>query len=329
MASFFDIELDGVPLPVAECDMPTKKGTVIIVTLRTILSWVIGGGFQSYIHNRGTGRVSKRTADSCRSGAHEDSIGMLTLGEREGEICSTDWHSRLYGFLQRYIAGEMSAAELKIKVPVRVVRDFLHSYTETNAAEAHRTSDKIQCPDLLFGAMWQEITKPLSPDCIKMVTGKKWTVISSVLYSIQHIGRDNAEWTWWNVYQNRGPAMKLANNHAGDGLHVSKANLAAVGEAVQYWYELVLALKAGAGPTNVTPIVSSAGFFGFIVVNRLSPQNLMPVHNTTVVAKILSHINDMLNWCPELCRGHKSTIITFAGNLMETLKLKPHVPKAA
>lgn len=234
----------------------------------------------------------------------------------------SDWHSRLYGFLQRYMDEAMTTVELKTKVSVRCTHDFIESYQDLGNAAPHRTKDKIQNPHLLYGCIWNRIMQPLEEEVVRLVGSNKWTVFSSVVYALNETEIDSDEWNWPDIYMNRGPAGRLANLLAGDSVfsHFNKNHTHfedMFASAIRYWHEMVVELQQKAGVMNISKIRSSAGLFGFIVVSHM--RGSLPTRPKTASSRILARISDMSRICPELCRGDKVDIIKYCRQLKKVL----------
>jgi len=325
MARFFDIDLTGVKLvPRQIFDVPTVPGTVgSDYTVGGILNWIISEQVLSYANNRGDGHVAPVTAESAEAGVDKDVIGELTIGLWNGCMHMNDKHSRFYGFLKRHVDGKMTDAEYKTKVSVRVVEKFLESYMKMNSVTNHRTHDKIKNPNLIFGKVWDEIKDRLSDECKARIGDKRWTVVSSMLLSLSTIDRGSEDWNFPHLYSKRGQATAIANNLPSKKLlHVSPENTDALVEAIQYWSDLILSIKAEAGKANVMKITKSAGFFGFILTAKLSKLMVLPKMEK-VVAQILKRQDDVKEICPDLCRGDRSEVVKFCKQLSTWLQIKP------
>jgi len=325
MARFFDIDLTGVKLvPRQIFDVPTVPGTIgSQYTVGGVLNWIISEKVFAYAHNRGDGRVSLATAESAENGVDMDVIGEVTIGSRDGCMQMNDKHSRFYGFMKRHIAGKMSDEEYKTNLSVRVVKRFIESYVTMAMVTHHRTHDKIKNPDLVFGKVWDEIKNRLSDECKARIGDKRWTVVSSMLLSLSTIDRDSENWNFPHLYSKRGQATAIANNLPSKKLlHVSPENTDALVEAIQYWSDLILSIKAEAGKANVMKITKSAGFFGFILTAKLSKLMVLPKMEK-VVAQILKRQDDVKEICPDLCRGDRSEVVKFCKRLSTWLQIKP------
>jgi len=332
---FFDLNLTEIkppkpraiktPMGPAVTEMPTKPGSVVLSTVGAILNWVITGQLAHYLHNRGNGRVSPRTSNAASEGVDPNCMGELTIGEWEDAIRACDWHSRLYGFLQRFIDGDMTTQELNEVVAVRVTKDFMDSYMKLNDGDNHRTHDKIKCPDLIYGYEWAKVCEHLDGDTIAAIGDKKWTIISCVIYALTTTPRDSEDWLFPRIYAKRQQANGLANNTPETRkVRLTQAQAKDFAEAIKYWERLVLALEAKAGTMDIKKVRRSAGFFGFIVVSFLSERNVLPQKMTTLVERIYKKMNDVLVMCPELCRGNRQEVLLQCERFAGWLKLKPH-----
>lgn len=302
--------------------MPKRKGTVVVSNLGSILSWVITGKLIPYANNRGSGRISNKTAESAYQGVKGDCLGECTIGSLKGEdkMVLADFHSRLAGFLRRFADGKMDEKELKTVISVRVVEDHLAAYQELNGGDPHKTKHKIQNPDLAYGSIIASLESALPSGCMKMIGNNKWTIISSIIYNLSQ--SKDRDWSWPKVYQKRQDAMKLANERAGS-IVISAADQRRLVEAIKYWYDLVISLSKRAKETdnNVTKIVNNAGFFGFIVCDRMWAA---PKYSTVnvMVKKIIRNLPRVQKACPELCRGNRDAVIAYNLQLEDIFKLK-------
>lgn len=323
---FFDLDLSEIKNPPkAQNKIPTKAGDVMVTNLGTVLNWIITGALSFYGNNRGNGRVSKKTYGRARLGVLRDCLGEVSIGHWEGMMRLADVQSRFYGFLLRYLEGEMTREELASKVSVRCVEDFLQAYMLLNDGDNHRTHDKIKNPDLLYGTEWEKICKNLSSGCLDMIGDKRWTVISSLIYALATVERSADEWYFPLLYGKRSQASACANRVPNGGpIKLTKAQVEDLTEAIQYWHELVLTVKAEAGKVNVGKMVRSAGFFGYVLTAKLSGKNVLPHKIGTLSGRILRNLDKILKICPELCRGNRQEVVIHCGDLTKMLGLKPH-----
>lgn len=319
---FFGLDLDGVKSPGAKVSVPTEKGLLISTNLGTPLAWVIDGDLTYFEDNRGDGQYSKKTAALARQGVDESCLGLITIGEWEGRMRLCDCQSRIFGFLERHIAGEMTRAEYNIPVPVKVTHDFLNSYRGLNGADTHKHKHKFKNKCLLYGNEWEKVKAHLSDECIRMVGDSRWTVISSLIYSFSEIERDSDKWFFPYVYNKRGAATQRSNDLPSRDVRLTNAQANEFAMAVQYWHELMLNLKADAGKVNVNPIVGSAGFFGFIVTAKLGVDKVLPTRMPTLTNRILKHLQDVVEIAPVLCRGKKTEVLLKCTHLSRMLGMK-------
>lgn len=333
---FFDLTIEeaGLVVPEAVCDMPKAKGTVVQATMGSLINWVLTQQLFFYPFNRGDGRVSKTTARSAAEGINADIIGECTIGKWEIEedgkkknvMCLNNFHSRLYGALKRLKEGTLTRKETNIPVSVRVQEDFLGSYQGMNAAgQAHRTKDKIKSPDLAYGSLLREIFDTVGENCERRLGDNKWTTLSSVLYNLSDAAQTPAKksnkWYWPWVYRLRTDSRLLADESKG-ALKVSEERTKDMIHALQYWHSLVMSLEAKVekGSSDAARIAGSAGFFGYVLCDRVSGKPYLSKNVDVTVKRIAKNIGKVAEICPELTRGNQNTVIRYTGLLDKILK---------
>lgn len=325
---YFSLCLSDLKAPPCRTPLPKKVGEIVVVDLGTYLHWLITGQLVPYTNNRGDGHVSTKTSQDVRDGVWEDALGLSTIGYYKGQLCQADWHSRTFGLLQRYADNNLSREEMGYKIAVKLISEetFVKTYCKLNGADIHHTKDKIKNPDLVYGQPWDRIRNALSEDCNHMVGDNKWTVVSSIMYALANgLTPENPEWEHLEVYGKRQQAMRLANNLPGEGLKTARLKPwePAIVEGIQYWYELMMALKAEAGKLNVSKFTSSAGFFSFIVISKMA--GVLPARNKTLVNRILRNYNKISPMLNELCRGSHAEIVRNSRKMKEILRGKERV----
>lgn len=307
-------------------EMPREKGSVSIQNLGSVLNWLITDQLHAYKNNRGDGRVSKRTSDSAYAGVKGDSLGECTIGEIRLEngrkvMALADFHSRLFGFLRRYVDGLMTEKELRTSISVRVVDEHLLSYQELNSSDPHKNKDKIKNPDLAYGPVLKKIQDTMGKDCMSLIGNNKWTILSSIIFNLAN---GEKEWNWPDVYQQRGKAGKLANNKA-DHFNISQHDLKRLCEAIQFWYDLMMLVSEQANkignPSIFQKIIGNAGMFGFIVCDRMLDKPRFS--NVKILAnKIIREVDIVSKACPDLCRGTRITVLQFSTRLSELFSIR-------
>jgi len=307
---FFDVNLTDVPVPTAQEKMPRKEGKYI-VTLASLLNWVMTGLLHIYDNNRGDGRVSKQTSDSTAAGVNKNAIGEFQIGMYNGDsprITIANGHSRLGGIFQRLANGELTPTELSMSVYVTYLEDgeFMRTYQTVNASTSHKNKDKIKNADLAFGPTLSKIKQGVGEACMSLVGNNKWTVLSSIILNLT---TPNRSWLWPEVYQKRMAASAAANGLAGE-LKISAADQKRLVTAILFWFELMDGLreKAKESGVDVTKIVNNAGMFGYIVCDQMktNPElSTIPV----LIKKMIRHLPTILLACPELCRGNRPMIL--------------------
>jgi len=330
MSNFLCEELnsDSVPPPKGYFikKMPRSVGSVTIVNLGSIINWVMTEQLSPYFNNRGCGRLSKKTKESAYNGVKGDSLGECTYGlvvkNRVQKFVLTDFHSRLGGFLKRWVEGKMSAKELKTEISVRVVANHLESYQELNAGDPHRTKDKIKNPDLAYGVILKEIRESVGEKAMAMIGDNKWTILSSIIYNMGLGAIKDEEWSWPQVYKKRGDAMKIANKNAGH-IEVDKDNRLKLIHAIQYWHALMkeVETKAAKSGIEICKVTRSAGLFGLIICDRMCKKPHFATQNV-MINKIIRNLVSIRHACPELCRGNKSAVKSFSLELAELFNKK-------
>ena len=319
---FFGLDLDGVKSPIAQIPVPKKEDDVVIVNVGTPMAWVINGDITYYDNNRGDGAYSKKTAAEARQGLSKAGRGQVTIGWWKGRMRLCDWQSRMYGLLERHIAGEMTREEYATKIAVHVSDDFLKSYRLLNGGDVHNNKNKMKNSDLLYGGEWEKVKLRLSDECLRMMGDNRWTVVSSLIYSFNNIERASENWFFPNIYNKRGPATQRANDLPSRDIRLTNVQADEFAKAVQYWHELMLHLKADAGKVNVNPIVNSAGFFGFVVAAKLGMDRVLPARMPTLTNRILKHLQDVVEIAPVLCRGKKTEVLLKCTHLSRMLGMK-------
>lgn len=327
---FFDLTIpQGTAIPRASVEMPKKKGSVVLANIGSILNWFLTGHLHPYNFNRGQGQVSQTTSKNVEGGIHPDIIGECTYGWYESPNsdqkgwCLNNWHGRLHGCLRRYLSDNLSKTELAISVSVRVQERFISSYQLMNLNTGHRTKDKIVCPDLVYGAIIQDVYARLSEGCQKLIGSNRWTVLSSILFNMDGSPKKKREWYWPAVYQKRSKAMERANEAAGT-IVISSEMVQKLVQAIHFWYDLVMQIEAAAGPSNVnvSKIRTSAGFFGYIICDRMEDTPGISDNKKALTKRIFRHLSDIMELCPELCRGDTITVKKFTGHLNKILGRK-------
>ena len=328
MSNFLCEELnsDSVPPPTGDFikKMPRKVGSVTIVNLGSIINWVMTEQLIPYFNNRGCGRLSKKTFESAYSGVEGDSLGECTYGlvVKKGvrKFVLTDFHSRLGGFLKRWVDGKMSPKELKTTISVRVVANHLKSYQKLNAGDPHRTKDKIKNPDLAYGVILKEIRESVGEESMAMIGDNKWTILSSVIYNMGLGAIKDEDWIWPQVYKKRGDAMKIADKDAGH-IKVSPDNRLKLIYAIQYWHKLMKEVETKAEPSGIEicSVTRSAGLFGFIICDRMCKKPHFSTQNV-MINKIMRNLVSIRHACPELCRGNRDAVKSFSLQLAELFK---------
>lgn len=326
--SFLNKEFDVTP-PTETVSIPTIPGQVIQADVGSVLNWVITGKVLPYDNNRGNGAFANVTVKSIeKKGVIPDiigecTIGMFARGNEKPHMRFNNFHSRAAGLLSRLSAGNLTAQEISTPVSVRVQQDFLSSYQGMNAAgSAHRTKDKIRNPDLAYGAIIAEIENNL-PDDFKSVLGEnKYTPVISLIYSLVN---QKKSWYWPDVYQTRGTASKKADEKAGT-LKLSKTKKEALVESIEYWYELVKLLSDHSERFgDVKKVIRSAGFFGYVVTDRLSKKfgnsgRHLPDSVKIANNRILKHLNDVVQSCPSLSRADAEEVLRICISIDKRLK---------
>lgn len=328
---FFDIDLSQINPPHSTVDVPDVPGDVQQVVLGDVMNWVITEKVHDYSNNRGDGKISKSTAKSAATGVNPDIIGEITIGyydeedEENKKLTLNNFHSRIYGFLTRVKKGDMTPEELATPVSVRVQMNFLGSYLAMNApGSPHRTKDKIMNPDLKYGKVLGEIFDQVGGGCREFIKSNKWTVLSSIVYNMT---QPDPDWVWPEVYGLRTQAGKSANEIAGKTDILDQKQRNDIADAISFWYELCKALhdEVKESGIDVSKITDSAGFFGFVVCDRLqkatgNSSRSFDANQKENVSKILKNLSRMLYICPILCRGDKDQVMHFYGELCEELK---------
>jgi len=313
--NFFDLDLEGVPVPLATHQMPRRKGTVVLANLGSIINWVLTGQLSFYSHNRGDGSLSLATIKkTAAEGVVPDIIGECTIGQWEGGMRLNNWHSRLYGFLYLHKERQLKQKDLDLPVSVRVQENFIESYTGLSVN--HKTRDKIKCPELAYGGILKDVFDAVGPECIHVIGSNRWTVLSSVIYNLSQAA---PRWYWPDVYRVRMEARQLANELYG-AIRLSQDKRKKLAEAIQFWYNLVMTVEANS-PANVSKIRSSAGFFGYVLCDQLSDKRISKNHKINA-NKVLRNLDKMLKICPELCRGDRADIVAHNVQLDRILKKK-------
>lgn len=330
------IEPDELAIPEALHEMPRARGTVSQATLGSIINWVLTGQLHFYPYNRGDGRVSRPTAKSAAEGINPDIIGECTIGrwkvEENGDsknaYCLNNFHSRLLGAIVRLKNGELTHKEENIPVSVRVQADFLGGYQGMNASgQAHRTKDKIKSPDLAYGSLLRKVFGTVGENCEKCLGDNKWTTLSSVLYNLSDVAptpsKKSNKWYWPWVYRLRTESRHIADK-GKETLNISEKRTKDMIQAVQYWHTLVMSLEAKVtkGSKDAARIAGSAGFFGYIVCDRLSPTPRLSKNVGVIVKRLARNIGKVSEICPELTRGNQITVVNFTGMLDKILKKK-------
>lgn len=309
---FFDIDLTGVKPPTTNEKIPSRGGSLKIFTLADILNWVIVGMLGVYPHNRGSGRVSKKTSTSAFNGVDPDILSECTFGDYEGSMCLNNWHSRLHGFLRRFIDGDMTKKELSTKICCRVQNDFISGYIGMGKSDPHMSKDKMQNPDLTYGSIWEQISHRFSEGCIKAIGNSKWTVVSALMYSLRYLEWE--DWTWPNIYSQRVDVAKDANKPAGT-LTLEQDELDNFVQAVRYWYDLMAEMDSQKGPMNINKIKKSAGFFGYVCADRMLAEPKMSQNCKVSARQVLKHAIQIAAICPDLCRGNRDLIVSHTATL--------------
>ncbi|RDJ35672.1 MAG: hypothetical protein DWQ19_12705 [Crenarchaeota archaeon] len=301
---------------------PRKLGEKKYVRVGSIINWIMTGVIKPYEWNRGTGEVCAKIVQSVRKhGIVADAIGEATIGypnpDSDQLYCSNS-HSRIYSFVDRYLKGDMTSREINYTFSIRVVEDFLNSYIVCNTQGAHGAKDKIQSPDLTYGSVLHgEVFPLLSQEARARLGNNKWSILKTVLYALTVY--DTADERWWfpTVYSSRTSAGKLENNLGGT-LKTNTTIVRQFASSIESWNEFCDLLTASAGGLNVNKVVSSAGFFGFLVSDRLRKKPELPP-NKKLIQRMLSHFSEVSNLCSSLTNGRKSEMIDRCGELTKIL----------
>lgn len=325
VSNFLGLDLAGCPVPSATEPLVTQAGAAYHASLSSILNWILEGKIHAYENNRGQGKVSQATFRRIyEDGICPDVVGECTFGyvqtENGKQLCLNNWHSRAKAFLARLKDNRISNKELKTLVAVRVQSEFIPSYQKMNApGSAHRTQDKICNPDLAYGYYIKPVFEQVGSDVVSLIGSNKWTVISAILYNL---GRNKVPtWYWPKVYHLRGEARQVADWLAGE-FKVSNAKVNSFVEALDYWYKFMLQIQAkNAVSLNIKKITKSAGFFGYIVADRVGPKEF---HESMKVCanRVFSHYDKIRNSLPELTRGNDDSLTKFTADLDKIFKNK-------
>lgn len=325
---FLGLNLADCPvIPKETTKLEKKPGKVFLADIGSVLAWALTGQVLPYSNNRGNGKVSSATFRRiCEDGVIPDVIGEVTLGiyhnaEGEEAFCFNNWHSRTKAFLWRLLNNKLTPKETSTIVSVRVQENFIDSYQKMNApGSAHQTKDKICNPDLAYGV---HLTGPggvferLGDDCISLIGSNKWTILSALLYNL---GENEVEdWDWPQVYRLRMKARHVADEKAGK-FPLTKKKLDSFVDAVNFWYQLMLTVKAGnTSKIKIEKILRSAGFFGYIVSDQLGAKEFH-ASNKITANRIFSNSNELLQSLPELTRGTDITVSKFTCKLDKMFK---------
>jgi hypothetical protein len=326
---FLGLDLSETTLPIPEetVSLVKKPGEVFLATIGSVLHWVLTAQVLPYVNNRGTGKVSPSTFKRIyEDGVKPDVVGEVTLGVYENaagekEFCFNNWHSRTKAFLARWRDKKLTAKELATIVSVRVQKDFIDSYQKMNApGSAHQTKDKICNPDLAYGVYLKGpdgVFERLGANCETLIGSNKWTIISALLYNLGE--NEVTDWFWPQVYRLRSKARLVADKKQGE-FKITKKKLDTFVEAVDFWYKLMLMVKAeNSSKVKIDKIIRSAGFFGYIVADQLGAKKF---HSSAKITsnRIYANYHRLLLSLPELTRGTDETVTKFAGDLDKIFK---------
>ncbi len=327
LTNFFAVDLSGLPkasVPKAEHKMPQKKGTKMITTLGSVMHWILTETLHLYENNRGDGTLSNSTFQSTSQGVDADVIGEVIIGlhkpfgSDEERMTLANGHSRFGGFFQRLLNGELTEDELATPIGVTVAHHFLSAYQRVNApGSAHRTKDKIKNVNLAYGGILKRIFKAVGEDCKLAIGDNKWTILSSIIYNCL---TPNRSWFWPEVYQNRQPAMRKANDLAGS-IKVTQADEKRLIVAIDFWFKLMKGLDEQAmnSGVNVKKVIRNAGLFGFIVCDQMRTNSEFS-SATVMIKKIIRNLTIVELACPELCRGDRQTVLRYTTELEKILR---------
>lgn len=156
-------ELEGVSDRVSSASFKEDGEYVRPCTVEEILKAILTFKVTTYTYNRGTGTVSLKTVNDVDRNYDNNCIDEIVIGRFRGKVRLGDGHSRAEGLLRRFVAGNLTEAEKKSQVSVRVVPEskFLYTYEKRNATAQHKISEMITNPDYMFGNMFVEFNKRL------------------------------------------------------------------------------------------------------------------------------------------------------------------------
>lgn len=123
--------------------------------IEDLLLGIVNRTVKVYQNNRGTGDVSAATVRDVAEDFSPHSFGEFTVGIYNGKLCIADGHSRGLGLLHRLVSEKLTEMEKKFNINLRFVPEskFLEVYQKRNSSSRHKSSEKINNPDYMFGAI--------------------------------------------------------------------------------------------------------------------------------------------------------------------------------
>ncbi len=307
--------------------IPTNIGRAIC-TVDDLLTAAKDKTIRPYENNRGQGKLALSTVKRVSKHFSADSLGEITLAQTNtrGKLVVVDGHSRIYGLIKRLISGNLTPAELRSEVHLRIIpkNKTIEVYKDLNAGQGHSGMNKLTNPDLAFGDLIQNKLFPELSDVQRSyLKSSHYKNLSYIAYSVVSIPRKDLDYK--EVFLSRKDTKPLEDMVADDlnfPIQMTDKQWKDYVDAVKFYCDFRIELDSSVPPNlkrQVLKGIESGPFAGVIIVDQLKP--VKEANNFKILAKqVLKNITDIKPLIPVLTHSTNSNITKAVSDLWRAIK---------